>query len=86
MVRLIRTNGIVEEVAPKNGNKFELKELQDYVGGYIEVVQIPEDNSLIAIVNEEGLLKRLPYNSAANLMFGLELVGDIIICPRTMLN
>lgn len=86
MVRLIRTNGIVEEVAPKSGSNFSLKELQEYVGGYIEIVQIPEDNSLIAIANEEGLLKRLPYNSAANIMFGLELVGDIIICPRTMLD
>lgn len=86
MVRLIRTNGIVEEVAPKSGSNFSLKELQEYVGGYIEIVQIPEDNSLIAIANEEGLLKRLPYNSAANIMFGLELVGDIIICPKTMLD
>ena len=86
MVRLLRANGMVEEISPKNGKKFELKELQEYVGGYIEVVQVPEDGFLIAIVNEEGLLKRLPFNSAANIMFGLELVGDIIICPRTMLN
>ena len=86
MVRLIRTNWIVEEVAPKSGSNSSLKELQEYVGGYIEIVQIPEDNSLIAIANEEGLLKRLPYNSAANIMFGLELVGDIIICPITMLD
>jgi len=85
MVRLLRANGMVEEISPKNGNKFELKELQDYVGGYIELVQVPEDG-LIAIANEEGLLKRLPFNSAANIMFGLELVGDIIICPPTMIN
>ena len=41
MVRLLRANGMVEEISPKNGNKFELKELQDYVGGYIELVQVP---------------------------------------------
>ena len=38
----------------------ELEALQEYVGGYIEVVQLA-DNALL-IVNEEGKLMNLPLN------------------------
>lgn len=46
---------------------FELEELQELVGGYIEVV--PQwtwrDGHKLMVVNEEGLIKDLPYNVKA---------------------
>ena len=52
-----------------------LKELQRIVGGYIEAVRVAED--IVAIVNEEGILKGLPENRSV-LISGL--VGDLILC------
>lgn len=50
MATLIRTDGVLLDVTPKNKRKFTLKELQSYVGGYIETIDIVDD--YIAIVNE----------------------------------
>lgn len=36
MAKLFRTNGVVEVVSPKNGSKFTAKELQGFVGGWLE--------------------------------------------------
>lgn len=47
----------------------ELEALQAAVGGYIEIVHINAD--LVAIVNEEGKLKKLPKNCCG-------LVGTIV--------
>ena len=52
-----------------------LKNLQAYVGGYIETVTLASD--LVIICNEEGRLIGLPYNCN---ICGVSLVGDIIIC------
>ena len=41
-----------------------LKEAQEFVGGYIEAVTFPNNDLLI--VNEDGKLKDLPYNSEAS--------------------
>lgn len=38
MAKLFRKNGIVEVVSPKNGSKFTAKELQGFVGGWLEAV------------------------------------------------
>lgn len=51
-----------------------LKNLQAYVGGYIETVTLAED--LVIICNEEGRLLGLPYNCN---ICGVDFVGDIII-------
>ena len=53
--RLIKEDGRLTEIEPKNGTDFKLKELQDYIGGLIEIVYLP--NEFILIVDEEGLLK-----------------------------
>jgi len=50
-----------------------LDSLQKIVGGYIEAVYI-DDFALV--VNEEGVLKGLPYNAHVS---GYDLVGTIIV-------
>jgi len=61
---LYRTDGTSAEVLPTNGNNFTLEALQRYVGGDIELLY-SADRGTIMVVNEEGLLKKLPPNEKA---------------------
>ena len=63
MATLIKTDGTVTTVEPRNGKSFCLEELQHAVGGYIEAVYLPDGK--VMIVNEEGKLDGLPQNIAA---------------------
>lgn len=80
---LIKSSGETVDVTPATG-KFSLKTLQGLVGGYIEVVRLPEEQILIC--NEEGLLNNLPYNLSASLLTGRILVGDVVIAPDSSLD
>jgi hypothetical protein len=77
---LITTETSVEFVKPK-GSGFELEEIQGFVEGYIEIypIRIP---SHIVVVNEEGLILGMPFNTVAKLAFGIEAVGPVLICPK----
>lgn len=52
MATLIKTDGSKTEVQPQNGLDFQLEELQTYVDGYIEIVNL--NNGDILIINENG--------------------------------
>ena len=68
-------------VSPKNGKTFSLKELQEYVGGLIEILYLPEHRLLI--INDEGKLLGLEMNVIASAIYGrLDdfIVGDAIYC------
>lgn len=69
----------IELKCPK-GKFFTLKELQESVNGYIELAQ-PAIKGCLTVVNEEGLIKRLPYNYLAKVIFNYDLVGNVLICP-----
>lgn len=49
---IVKPDGSKHCITPKNGSKFELEELQELVGGYIEVVRLSDSQSLI--INENG--------------------------------
>ena len=80
MATLIKSNGVQQEVSPKNGTDFSLEELQGFVGGYIEIIYL--DDTKIMVVNEEGKLNGLPYNERATAMvyFLDAIVGDVLVC------
>ena len=59
---LIKTSGEKLEVKPANGESFSLKEVQEYVGGYVEMFRVSGKKYLF---NEEGLLHDLPSNVKA---------------------
>lgn len=63
MATLIKPNGETTEVSPKSGNLYALEELQGYVGGYIELINLPQNQFLV--INEEGKLNNLPLNRKA---------------------
>ena len=55
-----------------------LEALQKVVGGYIKTVRLRVGNAVM-IVNEEGLLLGLPYNTAASGFAGQPIVGTALI-------
>lgn len=77
MAQLIKTNGTVQEVTPANGKAFTLEELQGFVGGYIEPVRLGPGKTML--VNEEGLIQELPYNSKASQLAGQVIVGNAVV-------
>ena len=58
--------------------ELSLEEAQEIVGGYVEMVRLTRDK--IMLVDEEGLLKRLPYNIPATVVAGRHIVGTAIVC------
>ena len=58
---VIHANGEYHGITPKNGTDFSLEEAQKIVGGYVEVIHL--SSTQIMIVNEEGLIRNLPYNN-----------------------
>lgn len=79
--QLIKPNGEVIPVEPKNGTDFKLEELNEFVGGYIEVIHPPLRPKEIMVINEEGKLKGLAYNPVATLIWQHDdIVGNALLC------
>jgi hypothetical protein len=74
---LYRTDGAQEAVKPENKKYFTLRELQAFVGGYIEVVFL-NDNQIM-VVNEEGKLCKLPINIRATKIITDQEIEDVIV-------
>lgn len=91
MARIIRANGEVETIKPKNGKDFQLEELQSIVGGYIEIINLDATNRLM-VVDEEGKLKNKPYNELATTIIRSEtllldvVVGDVLVCSNKQIK
>ncbi len=66
MIAKLITPTTVETIEPKYGTNFTLEELQQYVGGYIEILHPPSKYNAILIINEEGKLLNLPLNPLAS--------------------
>lgn len=83
-------NGDFQETQPKNGSTFELEELQEVVGGYIELVRL--NDGRIIVVNEEGLNLNLPVNIEATNILRRDhsttqyIVGNAIVCDADMVE
>ncbi len=59
-----------------------LEDLQTAVGGHIEYVPVPALPGLVMAVDEDGLLKRKPFNLYASEIAGRKIVGDVILMER----
>lgn len=80
---VLKATGECIHVKPKNGTDFSLEEAQSVVGGYVEVIHL--SSTQLMIVNEEGLLRKLPYNKQASLIAYMArkanaIVGDVLVC------
>ena len=78
-IRITADNWIsIVELRVINGSM--LQDLQQNVGGWIEIVRgmfLPDP--LRIVCNEEGTLRRLPLNRAASLLYGSDIVGDVLL-------
>lgn len=82
---LIKSGGEKLNITPENGVFFTLKELQNYVGGYIEMLLTNDDRTMI--VNEDGKLKSLEVNNeATKLIEEIIIVGDVVVCNWSMVQ
>lgn len=73
----VMCDGEQREVVPKDGVKFTLKELQDFVGGYIEMY--PHWLDPVMLVNEDGHSMKLPLNAFATYATGQLIVGNVVL-------
>ena len=80
MATLIKVDGSREEDVDIS----TLKKQQDLVGGYIEYAYLHDGRVLI--VNEEGFLMHLEYNSEASEIYGHPIVGDVVLCNLNEIN
>ena len=60
----------------------DVKDMQKYVGGYIEQYPRPEFTNFVFLVDEEGLLKRLPRNELAQELYGVRAVGNVLVISK----
>ncbi len=82
MARLIRADGTEQKISPANGQKFTLEELQEFVGGLIQIVKTRYND--VMIINEEGKLLGLNENRLATVLYTSAksddyIVGDAVI-------
>ena len=64
-------------------NEAPLKLLQDLVGGYITLYPSKIEGMLL-ICDEEGLLKRREPNELAYEILGINVVGNLVLCPQDL--
>jgi hypothetical protein len=80
-----------EDRAPANGTDFSLEELQQMVGGHIEIVRL--SSGYIIVIDEEGKLKGKPVNAPASLLYDISypgiddaIVGTAVWCKSEMVK
>jgi hypothetical protein len=81
---LYKSDGTSRPISPADGKTFSLKEVQEMVGGYVQMIPLSTDR--IMLINEEGKLLGLPRNDMATLVAVLVLgegdfiVGNALVC------
>ena len=84
MGKLIKSDGSFKYVKPKNKENFTLKELQNYVGGHIEIVETKTGR--LMVINEEGKLFKLEENKLASQLYKYSgtdiIVGDVLVIKK----
>ena len=69
-------------ITTKKDNKgLSLSEAQAFIGGYVERMQMP--NGDILLVDEEGMMKGLPFNADMFVTYGVGVLGKAIIIKES---
>ena len=87
MAQLIKQNGEISEISPANGSDFQLEELQEYVGGCIDIVSL--DNGNIMVINDDGKFTCELNDKATDMahynhaIFADDYIsGDVVVCKN----
>lgn len=93
---ILKPNGERIDVVPRarggelNPSTFSLTEMQDIVGGYIQIVNLTDE--VFMVVDEEGKFKDYDYNQKATEMvqkcFNTRdyIVGTVLVCSSDMIE
>lgn len=90
MAKIYKEDGTQKEVEPQNGKYFTLRELQEIVGGLIEMVYLK--NKRVMVVNEEGKILGLDLNVEATEIVSTEIgmfdiiVGTALVCETSQIK
>ena len=88
--KIIYTDKEAEDYTPKNGKTFELTEMQEIVGGYVEPIRLNDGRMII--VDEEGKSKDKAVNIPATNILRRDhyttdyIVGTAIVCDADMIE
>lgn len=81
------------ELIGQSSEELVLRDMQQWVGGYIEVVPCvpflgPSVRDVRMVLDEEGKLKDKPCNVIASSLYGTgeEIVGDVFLCLQKVLE
>lgn len=83
---LITARGDIRFIRPKKGKIFSLRILQHSVGGNIEFIPNRYYPDFHIIANEEGLIRGLEFNYLCSELLNLDLVGNVIVVPKEMIE
>lgn len=93
MARVIKTDGTIIMVSPENGTDFQLDELQEIVGGYIEIRRLCNDEDEIMVMNEEGKFGYELNSKATQLAKKHKAIhesdyvcGDVLVCKNNQVK
>lgn len=87
---LITSNGDFKSL-DVNQEEFNLKTLQNYVNGYIEIITLPNLKKKM-VINEEGKINELPINHYATQLFRDAydttdyIAGDVVLLDSNLLT
>ena len=88
--KIIYTDKEAEDYTPKNGKAFALTEMQEIVGGYVELIRLNDGRMII--VDEEGKSKGKAVNIPATNILRRDhfttdyIVGTAIVCDADMVE
>ena len=88
--KIIYTDKEAEDYTPKNGKAFALTEMQEIVGGYVELIRLNDGRMII--VDEEGKSKGKAVNIPATNILRRDhfttdyIVGTAIVCDADMID
>ena len=88
--KIIYTDKEAEDYTPKNGKTFELTEMQEIVGGYVEPIRLNDGRMII--VDEDGKSKGKAVNIPATNILRRDhfttdyIVGTAIVCDSDMVD
>jgi hypothetical protein len=90
----IKTDRTIKIVEPENGKSFTLKELQEYVGGMVDIQHLPDGR--VIYLNDNGKIEGLEKNEIATEIWKRAypideypdnndelMVGDILLMEKT---
>ena len=86
MATLIRATGEQMTVKPASGGKFTLEELQGFVSGFIERIDL--QNGKAMYINEDGKAMQMKRNISSTVCLQQRwcLQGDYIACDEVILD